>query len=64
MTQYFWKGTVPSEDAVKLEKFSEVQLSKMVKDEVKGTLIELPNHNRYSLRFIKASESQVHVTRG
>lgn len=59
MIQYTWIGEVPVEDVLKLQKYVEKHM------DIKGTLIELPNKHRYSIRISNSStDVEVTVTRG
>lgn len=58
LIQYTWKGEVPGEDMSKIVLYVEKHL------DIKGTMIELPNKHRYSIRISNSStDVEVTVTR-
>lgn len=64
MIQYTWIGEIPSEDMVKLQKFTEKFTAKFTEG-THGTLLELPNHHRYSIRISKGpTDTDATITRG
>lgn len=64
MIQYSLKGEIPSDDLEVLKRYSEAQMSKM-SESVKGTLLELPNRHRYSIRLERnLAGSYASLTRG